>query len=468
MEVAVEGFRLGWALLPEGAQLTVASARDRLRSQGLVLRFISDPGRRRLKLTIVLRGAGRAIDVSPQPGLVPRVLTEGDGGANGTRYAIVGGSISRLAASMGAWHPPRVDGAALEAIVGGAAFPVLGAAYARNAAPLREVPMWAVRVFREPTARAAARAAFGDKATRPVISAFARALAPVGPADGPPGQPPPPPNLAALALGLIGVCVLEPDELARLLQGVRASTVPSGEQIRAAQEVASRIGPARARRVLADAGESDRTMAVLADMAAMYVQVGQFIGSRPAGRLPALHGQCLELMPREPDHGRQDRGGEEGQAVAALEVVPGHQRPGPGPVDGLPPVVPLSAPSTPLRFPPDILSLDQQELGRLRLVLPRTTSELARWGQLLSNCLGSYGSAAASGRCWLIGTEVAGRLAYCMEISPERSICQFSGHNNRTVPARDARAVLRYLAQCGIVEPTNPANIRWYGEAAGR
>ncbi|HXW78205.1 MAG TPA: PcfJ domain-containing protein, partial [Acidimicrobiales bacterium] len=379
---------------------------------------------------------------------------------------IVGDWISRLACSTGAWHRACTGGADLEAIVGGAAFPALGAAYARDAAPLREVPMWATGILCEPTARAVARAAFGEKATRPVISTFARAFAPGLPANPPADGPRPFPNLAVLALGLIGAPVLQPDELALLLRGARAATVPSGEQIRTCQQAVRRIGPARARRVLSQAGESDQTMAVLTEMAAMYLQVGQLIRGQPAARLEALHAQCLDLMPGLPNPGHHDGEREEIQQAArgedAVPLIRVRERRPPGLEGGTPQAPSLYPSGTALPFPSDIRALEHRNLGALRIVLPRTTDELVAWGQILGNCLGSYASAAAAGRSWLIGVEVADRLAYCMEVSPKRTICQFAGHANRAVPARDAEVVLRYLAQQRVVEPTSAANLKWY------
>ena len=40
-------------------------------------------------------------------------------------------------------------------------------------------------------------------------------------------------------------------------------------------------------------------------------------------------------------------------------------------------------------------------------------------GQLLCNCLGDFGPAAAAGRSLLIGVEVDGSLSYCIELSPQ-------------------------------------------------
>ena len=51
----------------------------------------------------------------------------------------------------------------------------------------------------------------------------------------------------------------------------------------------------------------------------------------------------------------------------------------------------------------------------LRIVLPRSTDELAEWGRALRNCVGSFGPAVAAGRSLLFGVEVHDVLAYCLE-----------------------------------------------------
>jgi hypothetical protein len=122
-----------------------------------------------------------------------------------------------------------------------------------------------------------------------------------------------------------------------------------------------------------------------------------------------------------------------------------------------------SAPTNPaLHFPTDIQALDHAELGGLRLVLPRTTYELTVWGQLLANCLGSFGPAAAAGLSWLIGVEVGERLAYCLELSANRSVRQFLGPRNRPVPAHHAQRVLENLARRRVVDASDPVNRLWY------
>jgi hypothetical protein len=89
--------------------------------------------------------------------------------------------------------------------------------------------------------------------------------------------------------------------------------------------------------------------------------------------------------------------------------------------------------------------------------------ELTEWGQLLGNCLSSFGPAAATGRSWLLGIQANERLTYCLELSPDRSIRQFLGVRNRPVPLHHAQQVLHHLANHNIIDPANPANRPWYG-----
>jgi hypothetical protein len=109
--------------------------------------------------------------------------------------------------------------------------------------------------------------------------------------------------------------------------------------------------------------------------------------------------------------------------------------------------------------------VDRCEVGnRLRIVVPRSTSELAAWGRRLHSCIGTYGAAVASGRSLLLGVEVADVLSYCIEVTPDGAVRQFLGYGNRAVPARRARAVCERLVEARIVDPTLAANRVWLAE----
>jgi len=213
------------------------------------LRFVSDAHHRRVLVKMAFPFTTRAINISTQPGIVSQALAAagaGEDAPSGTRHAVVGGWVCELATAVGAWHPGTAQATSLDTVVGGAAFPVLGAAYERHVRPLREIPMWAAPILGQPTARSATEVAFGAKATRPVVSAFASSLTRPGPGAPHRDQPSHRVNLTALALALMGSAVLEPDQLARVLRRARPAAVPSGEQISAAQRALGRLGRHRA------------------------------------------------------------------------------------------------------------------------------------------------------------------------------------------------------------------------------
>jgi hypothetical protein len=62
----------------------------------------------------------------------------------------------------------------------------------------------------------------------------------------------------------------------------------------------------------------------------------------------------------------------------------------------------------------------------------------------------------------LIGVEVGERLAYCLELSANRSVRQFLGPRNRPVPAHHAQRVLENLARRRVVDASDPVNRLWY------
>ncbi|MGO9658440.1 MAG: hypothetical protein ACLQVK_13055 [Acidimicrobiales bacterium] len=519
MRLDTEGFRLTWTATADGADLTVSRPATRLAPLELCLRFLSDGRHPRLLVTMAFPSLTRTIDISTQPGVISQALAdraEGEPLPAGTRHSIVGGWISELAQRVGAWHPRAPGATSLDMVVGGAAFPMLGAAYEQSAGPVREIPMWAAPVLSQPTARAATETAFGAKATRPVVVAFASSLIrPVANEGTVAGPRPRGVNLTALALGLMGSPVLEPDQIVRVLRSARPGTVPSGEQISACQKVVGRLGPRRTERVLTEAGEADSALALLNRTVEMYAQVGHLLPGRLANQLEALHAQCRELMPRHPNP--------RPPAPATPPRAPAAAGPGRAPAPATPPRAPAAAgpgraarparrppappreapvwprqvrpePPAPARpaepgrrerwpgldrafspppvtstttnpalgFPADIQGLDHTDLEGLRLVLPRTTYELTVWGQLMGNCLGSFGPAAAAGLSWLIGAETGERLVYCLELSPNRVVRQFLACRNRPVPRHHAQRVLEYLARGHVVDPCDPANRPWY------
>jgi hypothetical protein len=401
------------------------------------------------------------------------------------------------------WRPSHPDEVGIVAVVGGAAFPLLGAAYGHGAAPLGVIPRWAEPVLGEPNPRAAARSAFGAKATRPVVSALASSLVQeprpdsadtnrAGPGEGPSDRLVI--GLLPLALALMGAPVLEPDRLARVLVQTEVlrgpDDWPTGEQIAACRQIVANLGPVRTERILCDVLTRVDGPRLLADLVGLYTRVRHRLTGPVASRLEDLRNQCRDLLPVDPNPHRGLRTPSQGTSVKTTRrrtpgtnsrdrstgvfrvpdrmplprADPARREPDARDQALRPPLIHAVDPASTeaLRFPRSLADLDGDIVGeRLRLTVPRTTGQLAVWGNGLGNCLGTFGEAVAAGRSWLLGVELEGRIAYCMELTPNGSIRQFLGDRNRRVPIADAAAVCTHLVSAGVVDPDNRDNRAW-------
>ena len=281
----------------------------------------------------------------------------------------------------------------------------------------------------------------------------------------------------------MGVPVLEPDRLARVL--VQTDVLhppdywPTGEQIAACRQIVSNLGPVRTERILCEVLTRDDGPRLLVDLVGLYTRVRHRLTDPVANRLEDLHNRCRDMLPVDPNPQRgqrtagQDAGVEPRRQRTRARVPPPMSVARRYPSRDEPNVrgralrpphvrghVPASTES--LRFPRLLADLDGAIVGgRMRLTLPRTTGQLAIWGNRLGNCLGSFCEAVAAGRSWLLGVELEGRLAYCMELTPNGSIRQFLGNRNRRVPIADAAAVCTHLVAAGVIDPHNRDNRAW-------
>src|SRR5262249_31563055 len=114
----------------------------------------------RLRVGLVMEPLGRSIDISGAPAFV-------DGGDR----ADIATQVDSFCRRHGLWTMATFSADATRAITG-AAFPVLGAAYDQGTSTLVEVPRWARSTIAASTLRAAANAAFGARASRPVVRAL--------------------------------------------------------------------------------------------------------------------------------------------------------------------------------------------------------------------------------------------------------------------------------------------------------
>jgi hypothetical protein len=396
----------------------------------------------RLRVDLLLVKGHHGVEVSFQPSAAVQVLADRASAAGedpGHWEAAFLRALGALAEASGWWRPLRSMPAV--GVVGGMAHPLLGALYDRGAAPVGEVPRWAAPLLREPSVAAAAAVAFGRKATRRVVRSLAACLLPA-PADT--GRPP---GLYPLAVALAGAERIAPDHLAAVLEAPgpwRAPPAwPTVDDLTMARRVLRRLSPERAASLLRDgiAAPSPTLFPTLA----LVVLAGRRLDDPLPGRLDALRAACLAVVPVDP-------GPPPPRVPAPPARVP---RGGPSA-----PAIALRAPSAPVRpfgadrftYPSAVRRLHGQHLGDVRLVLPVTTGDLARWGATLHNCLDTFADAVAAQRALLVGVEVRDRLVGCVEVEPRHGrIRQFLGDRNRPLPEAITRPVVRTLVQHGVV-----------------
>lgn len=417
----------------------------------------------RLAIGLVTPVRRRPVDVTIQPALVARVACAGRMGEWAAEP--VARWVTALCTSHDdVWHGAPPDD--VTAALGGAAFPVLGAAYERGAATANDVPRWSVTAIRARHARDAATALVGRaKATRPVVAAVGQAL--VDRAERAHEV-----ALFPFALATIGAPVLEPDQLARLVVEPAhphepTSDWPDEETVARLRRGVVRFGARCTERVLGDAARLDDGPQLLARLARL-LRTSAFGDDRERRRrlpnrlaeLVAFGEATLPIDPapaprRTPPAALQQR---EDAEVRAAALRP-------------PATAAASAPAprvtggTPIPAPPAVAALHRNPVGAhdadLRLAIPRTVAELYLWGTRLRSCIGDYGPAAVAGTSTLIGVERDDRLTYCVELTPDRRIRQFLGEGNRAVPHDDRTAVVAHLVARGLVDASNPANAPW-------
>lgn len=410
----------------------------------------------RLAIGLVTPVRRRPVDVTIQPALVARIACAGRMGEWATEP--VARWVTAFCTSHdGVWHGAPPDD--VTAALGGAAFPMLGAAYERGAATADDVPRWSVTAIRARHARDAAVALVGPaKATRPVVAAVGRALV-----DG--AARAHEVALLPFALAAIGAPLLEPDQVARLVGEPprrRGAVWPDEDTVARLRRGVVRFGARRTERVLRDAARLDDGPQLLARLARL-LGISAFGDERERRR--RLPNRLAELVAY-------------GESALPMDPAPAPP-PAPPPArrDAEVRAAALRPPATAMAVTGGariatsaaVAALHGESIrarhNDLRLVLPRTVAELHLWGTRLRSCIGDYGPAAVAGTSTLIGVECDDRLTYCLELTPERRIRQFLGEGNRAVPYDDRAAVVGHLVERGLVDPAHAGNRAWLGSA---
>lgn len=428
------------------------------------------PRDRRVRVGLVVQSIDREVDISVSPGVAVHALRHAARETSATTEqaeAAARRALTGAADTARAW-PGRAD-CSLSACLGGAAFPVLAAAYDQGAGSLDEMPRWAAPILAGHSARDAAVAAFGSDVTRPVIAAFASSLT---------RDPGAPVDLTRLVLALIGRFILQPDQLAAVLRLDGAAwapdVLPPRQAVTDGQAATQRWGTRRTTRYLEQAITVDGGRTLLLDSIRFATDLGAHAPRRLPSNLEDLHLLYRSRMVSDAASGRDrhptSHTGRRAQRRAPrrpdplpparwdLEFVP----PAPAPAEVehvaypllLPPPAPRASSvtaSTTVPTPRWLGGAHDVTFGRFRVVLPRTCGDLDRWASLLRNCLDTYAPAAAAGRSHLIGIERSGNLAYVVEVTPTRSIRQFSGQGNRAPTRTDHDDVVSFLRSRHII-----------------
>lgn len=416
----------------------------------------------RLLVGLLLGDRARPVDVSAQPQAFTGPLTSDDEGSPEDAVAVrrwLTASCQRNSLRA----RPNED---LDRTVTGACFPLLGLLYDRGATTLPGIPRWAATALVEPDPRRAAMAVLSPRPSRPLIAALASSLLP----DTSTLLAP---RLHPLALAIMGSGVLAVDELTGVIRAATHAEQPGPigwptvDEIIRFQRLAPTLGSLRARRILHDAAVLPAGARLLARTMVLYEGLPAGVqGTLPRG-LSALHERCRALTPidpgtRPPVASPTARPRPRGESAARRPDAPRTTAPRQA----------LTAPATsgraahpnaPFSYAPSVGRLHARLVTpHLRLVLPRTGQELAAWGQRLHNCLGSFAAAVAAGRSLLVGVERGDVLTYCAEVAPSsRTVRQFHGPYNHSVPAEVVAAVCSVLVRQGVLDRHAPANHPW-------
>jgi hypothetical protein len=441
----------------------------------------------RVRCSLTFRSGAMAVDVSIQPGAVVRTS---DGLARERcidphRWSSV---LAGRAALWAGLDPASSRGpaqqTALLRTMTVITHPLLGQIVAAGAEPLAEIPRWASPVLRAADASGAARALVGADATRRVARSLMASLRPSCTGAGTGTGTGTTIDLGPLSLAVIAAGLVTADELATVIDE-RGPTrllaeLPSVDDVEVCRRGLAVLPPQRRAAVLRDAARAadpacltevmhhlwwarDRVehplpgrIADLRRVCAHQVAVLPSPSARPVETAPAVAPRQPPRIPRPIAH----------QTAAATRVAdeqaivtPPPRRTPARPVEP----TPVCAAPTPnghhpshWTTPQPLRLIDGLTTSGLRLVVPRSTNELRRWGDLLHNCLADYAGASARGESWLVAIERDDTVIGCIEVTPTtRRIRQALGPRNRPLPRDVLTVAVRALERHGIV--TTPA-----------
>ncbi len=428
-------------------------------------------GEGHIRVHLVMPGIERLVAITASPGSTVHALDEAAARANvpvSQVHASARRVVREAANKAGAWISGSAD-APLLVQLGGGAYGLLGAAYERGAAPVANVPSWLMNALRAPDLRGGAQQLFGERATRPVVVAFAQSLvrAQSEPID-----------FSRIGLALMGSSILEPDHIAEVLVAPGspwpADKLPTPTLLAETRRVVRLWGATHTRDYLLQGALSGEGRRALIDCLTFAADLGPHAPIRLPGSLTELvdvyrtHVRANPYAPvtRLPRIDTRMRGCADALGPTASR---GHETPAPPRDVHVAPGQRLEAPNYGLRYAPRVGTdvsanansviphpawlrvLDGSSTHGFTFVLPRTCGDLTRWSRVMHNCLGNFDRAAMAGESHLIGVLVRGNLHYVIEVNRHRRIRQFSGQLNRTPDGREHDVIVAHLRDLQVL-----------------
>jgi len=419
-----------------------------------IVRFAVSRRDGRMHVGLVIGELRHAVDISRRPGVVDLLLDDAirRTGDDDTRVQFTARLLD-YARDNRCWVPSETCNAGLVEVLGGSAFPLLGASYDHGTLARREIPAWATEILGTATARDGAVRAFSSRnATKPVVAALARCLARSGQ----------PLDLGPVAVARMASATLEPDRVADLLRTPRPPIPDNGEpeelpleDLHLGAVICQDWGADVVHSVVKDALSQPGGLRNLATVLHAWTFVRAELQGSPPRRLARLGHLVKEYQPIDPRplQARESTRNSVVQAPGEAGTLRSRRHSPHVPMRPLrAPLVSGGATAEGFRYPPRLLSVDRAEVGQLRIVLPRTAVELNAWATRLGNCLASFVPAVSQGACYVIGVEYLGRLTYCLEISPRGHVKQFLGAGNCSPDRAHAESIISFLQLEGVVQ----------------
>ena len=401
-------------------------------------------------------GGGRvSADVTIQPSAVLREIDQ----TAAEHTADPGGWRARVLRVLKTWDPSLEwldnEPSSLLTAVGATTHPWLGEAYRRGHAPIGEVPRWASPVLRCHTPAAAA-AELDPSATRRVARSLAASIVR--------HEAPATVDLRPLALAVMGVGLLGPDELANVLDAEHVGppgggALPEPDRVKEVRQMLAHYAPDRAAALLIDAA-TRHSISELADWLRQLWWVHERAPQPLPVRLTGVQDICRQLVPvLAPTDGRAAVAPVPAAAPPTPAARPAtnflHTRPEPRYDDPrMAPVVTDASAVTRWSIPSPLRSVNEFEREGIMFLVPTSRPELDRWGAVLHTCVGDYADPIIRGVSWVIGLKCENHLVGCIEVrARSRTVRQALGPRNQPLPPAMLQSALRTLEMHGIVQP---------------